>query len=160
MALAYDQDKERVFQQLLTRYPTKKAALLPALQLAQRQWGYLSPEVMEYVAGRLDVAPAEVQSTATFYTMFNKEPVGKYHVQVCTNLSCYLRGADEVMHLCEKKLGIHAGETTPDGKFTLEHVECLASCGTAPMMQVNDDYYENLTPAQVEGLLEKWSKAG
>lgn len=160
MALAYDQDKERSFQQLLTRYPTKKAALLPALQLAQRQWGYLSLEVMEYVAGRLELAPAEVRNTATFYTMFKKEPVGKYHVQVCTNLSCYLRGADEVMALCEKKLGVHAGHTTEDGLFTLDHVECLASCGTAPMMQVNDDYYENLTPKAVEGLLEKWRKAG
>ena len=160
MALAYDTDNERAFQELLTRYPSKKAALLPALRLAQRQWSFLSLEVMEYVAERLELAPAEVRNTATFYTMFKKAPIGKVHVQVCTNLSCYLRGSDELMALCEKKLGIHPGHTTADGVFTLDHVECLASCGTAPMMQVNDDYYENLTPAQVEGLLEGWRKAG
>ena len=113
---------------------------------------------MTYVAERLGVAAAEVMNTATFYTMLRKKPVGKFHIQVCTNLSCYLRGSDELMGLLEKNLDIKCGQTTDDGCFTLDHVECLASCGTAPMMQVNDDYYENLTPGLVEELLSKWRR--
>jgi NADH-quinone oxidoreductase E subunit len=160
MGLSFSEQGERSFQAILQKYPAdkQKAALIPTLCLAQKEWGYLSPEAMEYVAGRLDVAPAEVQNTATFYTMLLKEPVGRYHIQVCTNLSCFLRGSDELMHQCEKKLGIHHGETTADGVFTLNHVECLASCGTAPMMQVNDTYYENLTPARVDALIDGWRK--
>ncbi len=159
MALAYDSGNEQKFQELLRRYPEKRAALLPALRLAQGQWNYLSDEVMTYVAGRLELEPAEVRNTATFYTMFRKKPVGKFHVQVCTNIACFLRGSDELMHHCEKKLGIHHGETTEDGLFTLDHVECLAACGTAPMMQVNDDYYENLTVASVDKLIDGWRRS-
>lgn len=158
MSVAFNEENEKQLQKLLGRYPQKRGALLPVLWLAQHQFGWLSPEVLDYVAARLELFPADVLATATFYTMFYKKPMGKHHVQVCTNLSCYLRGSDELLHVCEKKLGIHVGETTADGQFSLDHVECLGSCGTAPMMQVNLDYYENLTPAEVEKLLDGWSK--
>ena len=160
MALSFTQENENNFQNLLGRFPEdkRKAALIPALQLAQTQWGHLTEEVMTYVAERLGLAAAEVMNTATFYTMLRKKPVGEFHIQVCTNLSCYLRGSDQLMGLLEGNLGIKCGQTTDDGKFTLDHVECLASCGTAPMMQVNDNYYENLTPGLVEELLAKWRR--
>ena len=158
MSVAFNEENEKQLQRLLGRYPQKRGALLPVLWLAQQQFGWLSPEVLDYVALRLELFPADVLATATFYTMFYKKPMGKHHVQVCTNLSCYLRGSDELLHTCEKKLGIHVGQTTEDGQFSLDHVECLGSCGTAPMMQVNKDYYENLTPAEVEKLLDGWSK--
>lgn len=158
MSLAFTEKSERRFQEVLGRYPVKKAALMPALYIAQEQWGWLSEEVMEYVAERLELHPSEVTNTATFYTMFRKKPVGKHHVQVCTNLSCYLRGADEVMDRISRRLGIGPGETTADGQVTLDHVECLASCGTAPMMQVNDRYIEDLTPKKVDALIDEWSE--
>jgi NADH-quinone oxidoreductase E subunit len=160
MSLAFTQENEQEFQAILARYPVTKAALLPALHLAQRQFGYLSQEAMTYVAGRLDLHPSEVLNTATFYTLFNKAPVGKHHIQVCINLSCYLRGSDDIFDTCQRKLGIESGETTADKMFTLSHVECLASCGTAPMMQVNDDYYENLDSAAVEKLIDQWREEG
>ncbi len=156
MMLQFTADNEKKFQDVLTRYPVKKAALLPTLWLAQEQWGYLTEENMAYVAERLELHASEVMNTATFYTMYYKKPVGKYHVQVCTNLSCWLRGSDRVMAYCERKLGIKCGETREDQQFTLDHVECLASCGTAPMMQVNESYYEDLTPHKLDQLLEKW----
>ncbi len=158
--LQFTPDNEKILNEVLARYPVKKAALLPVLHLAQRQWGQITPEIMSYVASRLDVHDSEVMNTFTFYTMFRKKAVGKHHIQVCTNLSCYLRGSDELMHLIERKLGIKVGESTADGQFTLDHVECLASCGTAPMMQVNDSYYEDLTKEKVEQLLDKWSAGG
>lgn len=113
---------------------------------------------MTYVAERLELHAAEVMNTATFYTLFHREPVGQFHIQVCTNLSCWLRGSDDIVNTCKEKLGIGFGETTADGKFTLDHVECLASCGTAPMMQVNDDYHENLSCEQVASMIDNWSK--
>lgn len=162
MTLSFTEQNEKRFTDVLTRYPAdhKKAALLPALWIAQGQWGHLTDEIMTYVAERLDLQPSEVMSTATFYTMFYKKPVGKHHVQVCTNLSCWLRGSDKLMAHLEARLGIQCGETTEDGQFTLDHVECLASCGTAPMMQVDDKYYEDLTAAKVDELLGKWRKDG
>lgn len=155
MALAFTEENEKTFLGILSRYPAdrKRAALLPTLHLAQRQFGWLSLEVQEYVASRLELTSAEVMNTVTFYTMFRKKACGRYHVQVCTNLSCYLRGSDELMSQLEGLLGTKAGGTSEDGRFTLDHVECLASCGTAPMMQINDDYHENLTPARVEALV-------
>ena len=140
---------------MLTRYPTPEAAILPALYLAQRELGYVSLEAMEYVAGLLGVSPARIYGVATFYTMFNKEPVGKYLVQVCCNLPCALLGAEEVFDYISEKLGIKEGETTPDNKFTLMKVECLGACGNAPVMQINDQYYEDLTPELVDKILDK-----
>ncbi len=147
--------KERIVQ-LKSRYPQSKSALLPALHLAQREHdGWLSDEVLAEVAQVMGLPPAEVRSVASFYTMFNRRPVGKHLVQVCTNLSCSLLGADHIVEHLKRKLGIEAGETTPDGLFTLLEVECLGSCGTAPMMQVNDTYYEGLTVERVDEILDQ-----
>jgi NADH-quinone oxidoreductase subunit E len=140
---------------LKTRYPTTKALTLHVLWMAQEQFGWISPETMQYVAGLLDLPVSHVYGVVTFYTMFNTRPVGKYHVQVCTNVSCQLRGAEELAgHICDR-LKVRMGETTADKRFTVTEVECLGSCGTAPMMQVNEEYYENLTPAKVDKLLSE-----
>jgi NADH-quinone oxidoreductase subunit E len=153
-----DEFKTRIAQ-LEDRYPQAKSALLPVLHLAQREHGgWLSDEVMAEVAQLMGLPPAEVRSVASFYTMFNRKPVGKYLVQVCTNIACSLLGAEHVVEHLKRKLGIEVGETTPDGLFTLLEVECLGSCGTAPMMQVNDTYYENLTVERVDEILAELVK--
>ncbi|MGA2622784.1 MAG: NADH-quinone oxidoreductase subunit NuoE [Bacteroidota bacterium] len=140
-------------EELKKRYPTAKALVLPVLWMAQEQFGWISPETMKYVAGLLNVPLGHIYGVVTFYTMFNTKPVGKYHVQVCTNVSCQLLGADKLTeHICAR-LKVKPGETTPDKKFTVTEVECLGSCGTAPMMQVNDEYYEGLTTEAVDKLL-------
>ena len=139
------------------RYPQPRSALLPALDIAQREAGYLSPEVLREVAGLLGISPIEAASVASFYTMFNRRRVGRYLVQVCTNLSCSLMGAEHILESLRRKLGIDVGETTPDGQFSLMTVECLGSCGTAPMMQVNDEYFENLTEERLYQILANLS---
>ncbi len=140
--------------QLKSRYPQARSALLPMLHLAQRQHdGWLSDEVMVEVAEVMGLSPAEVRSVVSFYTLFNRRPVGKHLVQVCTNLSCSLLGAEHIVEHLKRRLGIEVGETTLDGLFTLRQVECLGSCGTAPIMQVNDTYYENLTVERVDEIL-------
>ena len=147
--------KERI-EHLKGRYPQAKSALLPVLHLAQREHdGWLSDEMMAEVAEVMDLPPAEVRSVASFYTMFNRRPVGKHLVQVCTNLSCSLLGAEHIVEHLRRALGIEVGETTADGLFTLLEVECLGSCGTAPMMQVDDTYYENLTIERVDEILSQ-----
>lgn len=140
-------------ERLKPRYPTKQAVLLPALHLAQKELGWISSEVMDEVAVAIDIPAPVVREVITFYTMYNLKPVGKHHLQFCTNISCCLRGAEDLLHHCEKKLGIEAGETTKDGKFTISHMECLGACGTAPVVQINDDYHENLTQAELDKLL-------
>lgn len=147
-------DKAKMeIQQLKARYPHPNSALLPALALAQKEAGWLSPEALEEVADAMGLSPAHVGSVASFYTMFNRRPVGRYLVQVCTNISCSLLGAEHVVEHLKRRLGIEVGQTTSDGLFTLLEVECLGSCGTAPMMQVNDTYYENLTEERVDQIL-------
>jgi NADH-quinone oxidoreductase subunit E len=155
MPFALTADRERELTEILTRYPTRMAACIPLLHLCQEQNGYVSEEVIDFVSHRLDLPTSHVLGVATFYTLFNKEPVGKHQVWVCRTLPCALRGSGNVLAQCEKKLGIHAGETTSDGKVTLRTAECLASCGTAPMMQVDKDYFENLTPEKVDEILER-----
>jgi NADH-quinone oxidoreductase subunit E len=136
--------------------PAKQSMLLAALYIAQEQEGYLTREAIERVARRLGVSPGQVYTTASFYTLFRTAPVGRYLIQVCDGLSCYLLdGADKVADYVGAKLGIHPGETTRDGRFTLEKVQCLASCGTAPAMRINDQLYENLTPAAIDAVLER-----
>lgn len=136
------------------KYPSNLAALLPALHLAQKQVGHI-PEAAELdVAEALDIPPARVHEVVTFYTMYYDHPVGKYVVKVCRNLACQLRGADKITAHAEKVLGIKCGETTKDGRVTLEHEECLASCGTAPMLWCNDEYVENLTEEKLEAFLK------
>ena len=155
MALEFSAQAKSELDTIRAKYPTAQASLLPALYIAQREFGHVSLEAMEYIGGLLDISPARVLGVATFYTMYNKEPVGKHLVQVCMNLPCVLLGAEEMFGYISKKLGVAAGETTKDGKFTLMKVECLGACGSAPMMQVNDDYYENLTPARVDEILAR-----
>ncbi len=136
--------------------PARQSMLLAALYIAQEQQGYLTPEAVERVARRLGLPPSEVYSTASFYTLFRTEPVGRYVIQVCEGLTCYLNdGAERVIDYISAKLDIRPGETTRDGRFSLEAVQCLASCGTAPAMRVNDQLYENLTPAAIDAILER-----
>ena len=155
MAIQFSANARKQFEEYLTRYPTKRAAIMPTLWLAQREFGYLSEEVMEYVAALLGESPAFVASVASFYTMFYKKPMGKHHIQVCTNLSCTLMGAERIVQVCSRRLGLALGETTGDKQYSLDEVECLGSCGSAPMMQINDDYWENLTPEGTLELLER-----
>ena len=141
---------------LKAQYPDARSVLMPALTLAQKEnKGWLSLAVMEEVAAFLDIPAAEVRSVVTFYTMYNPKPVGKHHIQVCTNLSCSLLGAEHIVDYLRKKLNIAPGETTRDSRFTLSTVQCLGSCGTAPMMQVNDTYYENLTESKIDQILKE-----
>lgn len=142
---------------LRTRYPADKqrALILPVLHMAQREFGWVSPQVIQFVAEAIPVPTIQVEEVACFYTMYNRKPIGRWHLQVCHNISCSLMGAEIVLEHIEGKLGIKRGETTPDGEFTLMGAECLGSCGTAPMMQVNDHYYENLGLSDVDELLEK-----
>ncbi len=146
-------------QKLMKRYPEgkHKSALIPILHLAQAEFGgWLSAPTMNYVASILNIAPIEVYETASFYSMFNLKPVGKCLIEVCRTSSCWLCGAEDIIEHIEKSLHISVGETTTDGMFTLKAVECLGSCGTAPMMQVGADYHENLTIEKVDSLLEKF----
>ncbi len=142
-------------QGILARYPDKRSALIPVLNIAQREFGWISEPVMVYIAELLDLTPPKVFEVVTFYTLLNQRPVGKYLVQVCRTLSCALVGAEDLISYFKRKLGIRVGETTSDGLFTLRTVECLASCGTAPMMQINDTYYENLTREKVDRILDE-----
>ncbi len=159
-SLSFSDVGEARFQTLLNGYPNHTAALIPTLLLAIREFGYLSREVMVFVASRLDMPLSRVLSTATFYTMLHKRPVGRFHVQVCTNVSCFLRGADSLAAHVKSRLGIHFDEITPDGLFSLEGVQCLASCGTAPAIRVNDTYHEDMTPAKVDALLQALRTGG
>lgn len=138
---------------VIERYPEKQAAMLPVLWIVQRENGWISPEAMVWVGERLECSAAAVQAVVRFYTMFDEEPVGRWKLQVCRTLSCELMGARAVIDRIRERLGIEAGETTADGEFTLQEVECLASCGTGPMMQCNQKFYENLTPDRVDALL-------
>ena len=142
---------------IIAKYPAGRqaSAVLPLLDLAQRQHdNWLPRAAMDAVAEMLEMAPIRVYEVATFYTMFNLKPVGKHLLQICTTTPCWLRGSDEVVHACERKLGISMGETTPDGQFSMMEVECLGGCVNAPIVQVNDDFYEDLDAASTETLLE------
>lgn len=155
MALEFSHETYKKFEETVSRYPEKEAAMLPVLYLAQQEFGHLSAEAIEYVAKIMEQSPARVQGVVSFYTMFNTKPIGRHHIQVCRTLSCALGGAEKITGLIKKALGIEPGQTTADGRFTLSEVECLASCGSAPMMQINDDYYENLTEEKVTEILQK-----
>lgn len=140
----------------LTKYPAerKRSALIPLLFVIQRERGYIDNPGVNYLAKFLDLKVSDVWETATFYSMFNMRRIGKHHIQVCKTLSCRIMGEPDITgHIC-KKLGIHVGETTEDGKFTVSQVECLGSCGTAPMMQIGFDYYEDLTTKKVDEILD------
>jgi len=151
-------DTYELIQKIMKRYPEgrHKSALIPVLHIAQAEFGgWLSPETMDLVAETLRLKPIEVYEVASFYTMFNLQPVGKCLIEVCRTSSCWLSGAEDIMDHLEKRLGIKMGETSADGQFTLRAVECLGSCGTAPMLQVGADYHENLTIEKVDCLLNE-----
>ena len=157
--IALRPERERQVEQILSRYPNRQAALIPGLHVYQDEHGWISEEIMQVVAERLGVSSAHVKGVVTFYTLFNQHPVGKHQVWVCRTLSCALRGAESVLSHCEKRLGIHPGETTKDGKITLRTAECLAACGQGPMMQVDKTYHENLTLADVDRILDELQRS-
>ena len=142
-------------QKILARYPTKQAALLPVLWVAQETFGWISKESSEEVARILELPPSHVDGVLTFYTMYNIHPVGKNLLQICTSISCHLRGAEELVAHCKNRLGIGLEETTKDGKFTLVEVECIAGCDRAPSMMVNDKYYEPMDAPKLDALIER-----
>ena len=156
-AFNFTAENEAEAQRIIKKYPEGRqaSAVLPLLHLAQRQnGGWLTLPTLDYIASYLGMPPIRVYEVATFYTMFKLKPMGRHHVEVCTNLACWLRGSDEIVETCRKKLGIDLGETTADGQFSLSEAECLGACVNAPMMQIGDDYYEDLTPESTEQILD------
>ncbi|WP_221394737.1 NAD(P)H-dependent oxidoreductase subunit E [Dyadobacter sp. NIV53] len=147
-------------KEIIERYPAgrQKSALLPVLHVAQEQWGWVSSEVMDYVAGLLDILPVEVYEVASFYTMYHLEPVGKHVIEYCRTGPCCLMGGEDIYGYLKQKLGINAGETTGDGLFTIKEVECLAACGWGPVFQIREKYYMNLTETKVDEIIEELSK--
>ncbi len=148
----------RQVEVIFQRYPAdrRESAVMPVLHLAQREFGgWLSQEALDYVATIVGMPPIRVYEVATFYTMYNLKPVGKYHIQVCTNISCWLCDSDSIAQALRNKLQLSFGESSSDGRFTLSEVECLGACINAPMLQINDDYYENLTPAKVSEIIDQ-----
>ena len=153
--IQFNEEAMRRYNEILSHYPAKRAALLPVLTLAQREFGWISQEVAEYVGGLMGYPPSDVLSVATFYTMLHKKPVGKYHLEICRNVSCWLKGTYPCVDEIRRQLKVDINEITPDGKFSWNLTECLGSCGTAPAMQVGDRYFENLTPASIAEIIEK-----
>jgi NADH-quinone oxidoreductase subunit E len=151
---------QKEIDEILSRYPVKRSALIPLLYLAQRDQGYITEPAMKEIAKLLGLTPPQVYETATFYTMLNLKKVGRFHIQVCKSLMCALVGSDMIIGWIKAKLGIAPGESTADGLFTLSAVECLAACGTGPMMQINDDYYERLTEEKVDRILADLKRDG
>jgi NADH-quinone oxidoreductase subunit E len=143
-----------IAEEIISRYPLPKSALIPLLHLAQEQDGYVADDAMEHIAELVGVTPAEVLGTCSFYEMFKREPVGDYLINVCTNIACMLLGGEELLHHLEGKLGIKPGSTTPDGTFTLEDVECIAACTEAPCLQVNYRYFNKVTPQAADSLID------
>jgi NADH-quinone oxidoreductase subunit E len=161
--MKFSDEALKTVQAIMKRYPEgkHKSALIPVLHIAQAEFdGWLSPEVMDYVASVLNILPIEVYEVASFYSMFNLTPVGKCTLEVCRTSSCWLCGAEDIVRYIEKKLNIHEGQTTADGMFTLKTVECLGSCGTAPMLQCGAEYHENLTPEKIDGLIDNLKTRG
>jgi NADH-quinone oxidoreductase E subunit len=157
MEFKFTDENLKKVQAHIEKYPFKRSAVMPVLYIAQEQNGYISKEVMTEVAELLGMTPEDVLGIVTFYTMYFQKPMGKYHVQVCTNVSCMLRGGYDIWEQVKEKLGINNMEVTPDSKFSLEEVECMGSCGTAPMIAINEDYFENLTKEKVEEILNSLS---
>ena len=158
MTFALSPERKREMNDIFSRYPNKQAACIPLLHLCQEQNGWISEEVISFVAEQCDLSTAHVQGVVTFYSLFNQEPVGKHQVWICHTLSCALRGADKIIEHCEKRLGIKIGETTKDGKITLRTAECLAACGQGPVMQVDKTYHEHLTIEKVDQILDELTK--
>ena len=156
----FSAETEAKFKHLLSIYPQKRSALIPMLLMAQREQGYLTNDAIDYVAGLVELAPSEVESILSFYTLLRRAPVGKYHILICTNLACLLRGSDEIEACVKRKLAVELGKVTSDGLFSAIEFECLGSCTTAPVIQVNGDFYENLDVKKTETILDELMKKG
>jgi NADH-quinone oxidoreductase subunit E len=154
----FSDETENKFRHLASVYPKKRSALIPMLLLAQKEHGYVKPETIEYVGKYLDLNPSEVDSIMSFYTLLRRRPMGRYHIMICTNLSCMLRGSDEIEACVKRKLGVELGAITPDGLFSAIEFECLGSCTTAPVMQINGEFYENLDVKKAEDILDDLRK--
>jgi len=149
----YSEANEKKIDELLTHYPVKRSAVLPALFIAQAEHGYVTDEDVKYLAKRLEMRVNEVEEVVTFYSMYSRRPIGKYKLQVCRTISCLLGGCNQITEHISQRLGVQVGQTTPDGKFTLQEVECLGYCDLAPVLQVNFDYHEKVTPERVDEII-------
>jgi NADH-quinone oxidoreductase subunit E len=152
--MRFSDQLEQRFATMVTHYPTKRSVLVPMLLYIQDELGAITDEAIEEIAGRVELNPLEVRNVISYYSMLRTHPIGKYNFQICTNVSCQLRGADELFEHCEKKLGISHKQSTPDGLFHLEEVECIGACSWAPAMQLNYDFHENLTPEKIDQLID------
>lgn len=156
--MALSQVVQKQINDIRGQFPTTQALMLPVLHAVQDEQGWVSPESMVDIAAFLEMPLNKVQEVASFYTMYQKEKIGKVNLQFCVNISCWLNGAEKLVHCAEKRLGIKCGETTKDGKFTISEAECLAACGTAPAMMINEDYFESLDVPQLNTLLDQANK--
>jgi NADH-quinone oxidoreductase E subunit len=152
----FNETSIKEIEEIRTKYPNSRAALLPALYVAQREFGWLSPEAYEAVADLLSVPKATARGVGTFYAMYKQKPMGRHLIQLCTNVSCMILGAEKLVDFLKNKYGIEPGGMSPDGRFSLVIMECIGACGTAPAMLVNDDFYENLNEINLEKILEKY----
>lgn len=151
-----DAEKVKELQRVIEEHKDQEGALIPVLHIAQELFGYLPEKVQQMIADRLGHSLAEVYGVATFYSRFTLEPKGKYNIQICLGTACYVKGADKVLEKLENVLGIKAGETTPDGKFSIQDTRCVGACGLAPVMVINEEVYGKMTPDMVEGILAKY----
>ena len=158
--MRFSDEFETRFSEMVGHYPTKRSVLVPTLLYAQDEVGFLSDEVIQEIAGRLELTVLDVRNVISYYSLLTTKPRGKYNVQVCTNIACMLRGGEELFTHCKKKLGVGHKGTTPDRMFTLEEVECIGACSWAPAVQVNYDFHENLTPEKMDKVLENYKKKG
>ena len=158
--MKFSESFERRFREMATHYPTKRSLLVPTLLYAQDETGFLSDEVVAEIAQRLELSELEVRNVISYYSMLTTKPRGRYNIQVCTNIACLLTGGEEILDHCRAKLGIQEKQTTPDGRFSLEEVECIGACSWAPAAQVNYDYHENLTPEKMDQVLDFYKKKG
>jgi NADH-quinone oxidoreductase E subunit len=154
----FSPETEEKFKHLASIYPRKRSALIPMLLLVQKEQGYIKAETIDYIGKYLDLDPSEVDSILSFYTLLRRKPVGKYHIMICTNLACLLQGSDEIEACVKRKLGVRLGEVTADGLFSAIEFECLGSCTTAPVMQINGEFYENLDVQKTEAILDELRK--
>lgn len=157
MEIKFSDEELQKIEQLKAKYPQVKALIMPVLWMAQKKFGWISDGVCEYVSELLKIPVSHTKGVVSFYTMFFKKPMGKYHIQVCTNVSCMLNEGEEIFNYISEKLNIKNNEVTPDGKFSLEEVECMGACGGAPMIAINEDYYENITIEKIDQLLSSLS---
>jgi NADH-quinone oxidoreductase subunit E len=155
--MQFSPELEQRFQKLVSQYPWKRSALIPLLLYAQDEVGYLSDDVINDIARRVELTELEVRNVISYYSLLRTKPAGRYVVQVCTNISCMLRGAEEVFDHCREKLGVDNKEVTRDGTFSLEEVECIGACSWAPAIQVNYDFHLNVTPQKMDAILEQYS---